>query len=58
MSVSRIPFVGVDAYIDPAECTVFTIIFGEFATSRRADVGIGPYKVSANPYYLTNLAVP
>ena len=31
--------------IDPADCTVFTVICGEFATSRRADVGIGPYRV-------------
>ena len=37
--------VGVDAHIDPADCTVFTEICGEFATSRRADVGIGPYRV-------------
>ena len=37
--------VGVDAHIDPADCTVFTVICGEFATSRRADVGIGPYRV-------------
>ena len=29
--------------IGPAECTVFTVIFGEFVTSQRADVGIGPY---------------
>ena len=29
--------------IGPAECTVFTGIFGEFVTSQRADVGIGPY---------------
>ena len=36
--------VGVDAYIDPAECTISTEIFGEFVTSQRADVGIGPYK--------------
>ena len=28
----------------PAECTVFTDICGEFVTSQRADVGIGPYK--------------
>jgi len=26
-----------------AECTAFTEAFGEFATSSRADVGIGPY---------------
>ena len=30
--------------IGPAECTVFTVFFGEFATSQQADVGIGPYK--------------
>ena len=37
--------VGADAYIGPADCTVFTIIFGKFVTSQRADVGIGPYRV-------------
>ena len=42
--------VGVDAYIDPAECTISTEIFGEFVTSQRADVGIGPYKTSVNSY--------
>ena len=35
--------VGADAYIGPAEQTVYTEICGEFVTSRRADVGIGPY---------------
>ena len=35
--------VGADAHIGPAECTVFTVFFGKFATSKRADVGIGPY---------------
>ena len=35
--------VGTDAYIGPAERTVFTVIFGKFATSQWADVGIGPY---------------
>ena len=35
--------VGVDAHIDPAECTNFMEIYGEFVTSQRADVGIGPY---------------
>ena len=30
--------VGADAYIGPAEYTIFTVIFGEFATSQRADV--------------------
>ena len=29
--------------IDPADCTVYTEICGEFVTSRRADEGIGPY---------------
>ena len=36
-------FVGADAHIGPTECTIFTKIFGEFAASQRADVGIGPY---------------
>ena len=36
-------FVGVDAHIAPAKRTVFSEIFGEFVTSERADVGIGPY---------------
>ena len=35
--------VGVDAHIDPAECSVLTEISGEFATPQRADAGIGPY---------------
>ena len=35
--------VGADAYISPAEYTIFTVIFGEFATSQRADVSIGPH---------------
>ena len=42
--------VGVDAHIDPAERTLFTEIYGKFATSQRADVGIGPYRTAANPY--------
>ena len=46
-------FVGVDAHIDPAERTLFTEIYGKFATSQRADVGIGPYRTPANPYCLT-----
>ena len=36
--------------IDPADCTVFTEIYGEFVTAQRADVGIGPYKTSMNSY--------
>ena len=31
--------------IGPAFCTILTVIFGEFATSQRADVGIGPYRM-------------
>ena len=31
--------------IDPADCTVYTEICGEFVTSMRADEGIGPYRV-------------
>ena len=38
--------------IDPADCTVFTEIYGEFVTAQRADVGIGPYRTLANPYCL------
>ena len=38
----------------PAEYIGFTEIFGEIATSQRADVGIGPYRTAANPYCLTN----
>ena len=46
--------VGVDAHIDPAERILFTEIYGKFATSQRADVGIGPYKTLANPYCPAN----
>ena len=35
--------VGADAHIGPAGCTGFTVVCGEFATSQRVDVGIGPY---------------
>ena len=41
--MSRRSLVGADAYIGPEEYTIFTVIFGEFATSQRVDVGIGPY---------------
>ena len=34
----------------PAGYTGFTAIFGEFATSSRADVGIGPYRTPANSH--------
>ena len=32
----------------------FTKLRGEFITSQRADVGIGPYRAPANPYCLAN----
>ena len=35
--------VGVDAHIDPAERSNYTVIFGEFVTFLRGDVGIAPY---------------
>ena len=35
----------------PAGYIGFTDIFGETATSQRADVGIGPYRTPANPYF-------
>ena len=46
--------VGADAYIGPRSLHLFTKIFGEFATSSWADVGIGPYRTPANSYCLTN----
>ena len=36
-------FVGADAHIDPAECTVFMEVFGKSVTSRWADRVVGPY---------------
>ena len=40
---SSVRFVGVDAHIDPAVCTIFTELFGEFVRAQRGDVGIAPY---------------
>ena len=37
-----IRFVGVDAHIDPAGCTIFTKILGEFVRAQWVDVGIAP----------------
>ena len=34
--------VGADDSVRPPECADFTVIFGKFAASQRADVGIGP----------------
>ena len=45
MWVCRLP-----VHIAPAGWTVFSEIFGKFAAAQRADVGIGPYSVSANSY--------
>ena len=40
--------------IGPAECAVFTGVFGEFVTSQWVDVGIGPYRVLCKvPPHLT-----
>ena len=36
--------VEANAHIGPAECTVFTGIYGEFVTSQWADRAVGPYK--------------
>ena len=38
----------------PAGYICFTEIFGKIATSLRADRVVGPYRVSANPYYPAN----
>ena len=38
MWVCRLP-----VHIGPAECTVFTGIYGEFVTSQWADRVVGPY---------------
>ena len=46
-----ISVVGVDAHIDPAGCTAFTEILGEFVTSHWADRVVGPYvKAFLSPY--------
>ena len=41
--VSALP-VGADDPVRPQNAVVFSEIYGEFATSSRADVGIGPYR--------------
>ena len=46
--------VGADDSVRPQTAPVFTGTFGEFATSSRADVGIGPYRTPANPYCFAN----
>ena len=42
--------VGADDSVRPQTAPVFTGTFGEFATSSRADVGIGPYIQAAAAY--------
>ena len=34
---------GVDAHIDPTECTYFMRVSGEFVTSSWGNLGIAPY---------------
>ena len=45
-SISTYP-VGADDPVRPLDAPVFYEIFDKFATSQRADVGIGPYSESA-----------
>ena len=47
--VSALP-VGADDSVRPQNVPLFSEIFGEFAASQRADVGIGPYRTPANSY--------
>ena len=49
---SLFPVVADDS-VRPQNIPLFTEIFGEFVTSQRADVGIGPYRTPAIPYCLT-----
>ena len=42
--------VGADDSVRPQKARFFTKTFGEFGIAQRADVGIGPYSVSANSY--------
>ena len=50
---SLFPVVADDS-VRPQNIPLFTEIFGEFVTSQRADVGIGPYRTPANPYCPAN----
>ena len=43
LRAARFAFVGADAHIGPADCTVFQKIFGEFVDVKWGDVGIAPY---------------
>ena len=46
--------VGADAHIGPLGSCEFAEDFRKNGAFCRADVGIGPYNVSANPYNLAN----
>ena len=46
--VSALP-VGADDSVRPQNAVVFSEIYGEFVTSQRADVGIGPYNSLSSP---------
>ena len=43
--------VGADDSVRPQTAPVFTGIYGESVAAQRADVGIGPYRTPANPYF-------
>ena len=46
MWICRLP-----VHIDPADCTAFTEILGEFAASKRVDRAVGPYgEAPMHPY--------
>ena len=49
-----LPSVGADDSVRPQNAVVFSETYGESAASSRADVGIGPYRVSANSHCPTN----
>ena len=49
-------FVGADAHIGPLGSYEFAEDYRKNAAICRADVGIGPYNVSANSYCLANFA--
>ena len=51
-------FVGVDAHIDPAVCTIFTELFGEFVRAQRGDVGIAPYAGQESDLTSPTLVLP
>ena len=46
--------VGADDSVRPQTAPVLTGIYGESVAAQRADVGIGPYRTPANPYFLAS----